>query len=217
MKKDVTVSTGGGKAASSPSQAISVILIDQDSSRATILKKALNFAHFDIVASLDSCEGLQSIISTSAADLIVIGIDSPDQSTLKQLAVLTKKRPTPVVMFAEKDTPNIIANVVDAGVNAYVVNDIQAERIKAIIDVAVARFHAQRRLLTELESAKNQLQERKIIDRAKGILMQQRSLSESDAFAAIRSMAMDKGISLSVVASNIIDIFSLLNTENHNA
>jgi response regulator NasT len=116
-------------------------------------------------------------------------------------------------MFAEQDTPNIIAKVVESGVNAYVVNDIQAQRFKAIIEVAIARFHAQRRLICELESTKNKLLDRKLIDRAKGILMQQRSLNEDQAFNTIRSMAMDKSISLRDVASNIIDVFALLKNE----
>jgi response regulator NasT len=192
---------------------ISAVLIDSDSTRATILQKALSYACFNLVGELKNCDELDRFISDKKPELIVIGTDTPDTKTLNALAALSKKTPLPVVMFAEQDTPNIIAKVVESGVNAYVVNDIQAQRFKAIIEVAIARFHAQRRLICELESTKNKLLDRKLIDRAKGILMQQRSLNEDQAFNTIRSMAMDKSISLRDVASNIIDVFALLKNE----
>ena len=189
-----------------------VLLIDADPARASILKRALRDYHYQIVAIINNAKTLLDHVNEYQPQLVVVGIDLPDEETLEQLGVLNKEIPRPVVMFAEKDTPKIIQKAIKAGVSAFIVDDIQPQRLPTIISIAMARFEEQQSLKNELESAKNKLAERKLIEKAKGLLMKQRLIAEDEAFAVLRKMAMDKGKSLSVVSENIIDVLELIKT-----
>jgi two-component system, response regulator / RNA-binding antiterminator len=189
-----------------------ILLIDASSSRASILKRALIEDGFIVVARLNSADCLNMYVEQYRPAILIVGIDTPDTDTLNQLATLNRTFPLPVVMFAEKDTPQIIQQAVKAGVSAYVVDDIQPQRLRSIITVAVARFVEQLKLRKELEKTKNKLAERKLLERAKGLLMKQQNISEDQAYNRLRKLAMDKGQTLSMVAENIIDVMALLDS-----
>lgn len=188
----------------------SVLLFDADKFRRSLLVRELVALGYRLVAQLNSAEYLLREIEANAPDIIVMGIDLPDDDILQKVASLQLVKPHPVIMFAEQDTPQIIQKAIKAGVNAFVVDDIQPERINSIINVAIARFQAEQGLRQELAKTKSQLQERKLIDKAKGLLMKQRGLDEDAAYQLLRKKAMDKSISVAAVAENVIDVMALM-------
>lgn len=186
-----------------------VLLIDANSSRASILKRALKEYEYELVQKLNNTNGLLDQVDQFKPDVIVLGVDSPDKNTLQQLAKLNKERPHPVVVFAEKQTPKIIEQVVKAGISAFIVDDIQAHRMTSIINIAIARFKEHQHVRDELEKTKTKLTERKALEKAKGLLMAEKGYSEDEAYQFLRKMSMDKGISLGLVSENIIEVLGL--------
>ena len=187
-----------------------VLLLDADPERGSALKRALLDSGFELVARLNDPGRLLREVERSQPDALIIGIDEPDTVILQQLLLISDYCPLPVIMFAEKEAPKLIEKIVRAGVNGFVVNDIQAHRISSIIDIAALRFQENQRLKNELQSTKDKLAERKRIDRAKGLLMSNKGLDEEQAYQAMRKMAMDRGKSLAAVADSIIDVFGAL-------
>lgn len=192
-------------------QPLSVVLIDANNGRLSLLNRALQEYDCQVIAKLEDTLKLQDNLSRHQPDILVVGYDRADLSSLQDIAQALKKSPLPVVVFAEQETPQAITFAIKAGVSAFVVDDIQPHRLKSILQVSIARFNEQQRLQNELTKAKNQLADRKIVEKAKGLLMQSQTLSEEFAYKRMRNTAMDKGISITQVASNIIDVFELLN------
>ncbi len=188
----------------------SVLLVDADKIRAAMLIRELESLGYEVVETLRIATHLLKEIDTCSPDIIVVGIDLPDDDILQKIASLQSIQPHPVIMFAEQDTPQIIQKVIKAGVSAFVVDDIQAERINSIVNVAIARFQEEQALRQELTRTKNQLEERKIVDKAKGLLMRKKGLDEDQAYKMLRKMAMDKGKTLGAVAENIIEVMQML-------
>lgn len=189
---------------------VTVLLIDKNSSRISLLNRALLEFGYEVVEKLADTNELLSRIDKIKPDIVVIGIDSPDKITLQNLASLHREKPHPVVVFAEQQTPKIIEQAVKAGVSAFIVDDIQPHRITSIISVAIARFKEQQIIRNELEQTKKKLADRKVVDKAKGILMAEKGYNEDQAYQCLRKMAMNKGLSLALVAENIIDVYSLM-------
>lgn len=188
----------------------SVLLVDADKIRAAMLVRELESLDYLVVATLRNASHLLKEIDSCSPEIIVVGIDLPDDDILQKIASLQSIQPHPVIMFAEQDTPQIIQKVIKAGVSAFVVDDIQAERINSIVNVAIARFQKEQTLRQELTRTKNQLEERKLVDKAKGLLMNKRGLDEDQAYKMLRKMAMDKGKTLGAVAENIIEVMQLI-------
>ncbi len=192
------------------SAALTVLILDADPSRAAILKKAVLDASFDVLSRIHSSDEIIEAVDNLQPQCLVVGIDLPDVTTLRHLSELSSTHPLPVVMFAEKDAPQIIQKVVNSGVSAFVVDDIQASRISSIISVAMARFHEKQSLIDELAQTKSKLEERKILDRAKGLLMNKKGYSEDEAYKSLRKMSMDKGKPIGAIAQSVIDVFALV-------
>ncbi len=192
------------------SSAQSVLLLDIDLERQLALERGLVDSGYALVDKLTDASLLLQRVRFHQPDILVVGIDAPVAVVLEQLRLIHDTCPVPVVMFAEKEAPKLIKTIVKAGVNGFVVNDIQAHRIRPIIDIATARFQEAQDLRRELEATKTQLEGRKLIDRAKGLLMSHRDLSEDEAYRALRKMAMDKGKPLADVAETLIDVLTLL-------
>ncbi len=190
-----------------------VLLVDAQPSRASIIKRALLESGYELADRLhDVSRILESVISTKP-DILVLGVDEPDETVITQMVAVKDACPLPVIVFAEKDTPQIIQQVVQAGVSAFIVDDIQPQRFRSIINIAVARFGAQHALLQELETTRSKLAERKVIERAKGLLMSQRGIPEEEAYRMLRKMAMDKALPLVQVAQNIVDVMKLFESD----
>ncbi len=189
-----------------------VLLVDTDHARGALLERELVSLGYPVLARIKDMSELLMHVERLRPAIVVVGVDMPDQAALANLATLHRKNPLPVVMFAEQNTPDVIQETVRAGVSACVVDDIQPERFISIINIAMARFEETQRLRNELEETKAKLADRKVIDRAKGVLMQERGLSENDAYATLRKMAMNKGLTLGAVAKTVLEIFAELGT-----
>jgi two-component system, response regulator / RNA-binding antiterminator len=187
-----------------------VLLVDETFERAALLKHALQEAGYQIAAHVTSSADLPGLVSELKPDVIIISSDSPDRDTLEHLCVISRDQPRPIVMFTHDDDSEKIRVAIQAGVSAYVVDGLKSERLRPIMDVAMARFKEFQSMRRELEKAEEQLAGRKDVDRAKGILMKQRGWSEEEAYQALRKMAMDKGMKLADAARQVIAVFELL-------
>ncbi len=187
-----------------------VLLVDESSERAEVLRAGLEQAGYAVAASLDSPLELLRAVEKLKPDVIIIGTESPSRDVLEHVVMVSRDQPRPIVMFASDGAGDIIREAVRAGVSAYVVDGLDPARVKGIVDVAVARHAEYRQLATELAQANLKLSERKLVERAKGILMKSRGLSEDEAYHALRRMAMSKKKRLSEVAKAVIDMADFL-------
>ncbi len=189
---------------------ITVLLIEERPKASSMLKKALSDFSYHVTKHICFDDSIIEQIDLCNPNILILSTDLPSGKMLKELAEINKLLPLPIVIFAENDSPNVIQHAINSGVSAYVVNEIHPHRIKSIISVANERFKAVQSLRNELKQVKTQLESRKHVERAKGLIMQQKQLSENEAYSALRKMAMDQGSSLAMVAKNIIDVCELL-------
>ncbi len=181
-----------------------VMLIGEESQRLATLRLGLAKAGCVIVAKLANTQRLLAELGKSSTDLIVIEMVAPDVSTLEQLRLVKLQHPCPVVMFTRCSETQMTAATLKAGVNSYIVDGLEQARVKSIIEVAVARFNETQALHRELDKANLDLQERKHIERAKGILMKRNKVDEDVAYKTLRKMAMDRNKRVGEVAESII-------------
>jgi response regulator NasT len=178
--------------------------------RAETLREGLARAGHDVVASLSSPLELLQAVERLRPDVIVIDTESPTRDVLEHLVMVSQSSPRPIVMFASDSGGEAIRDAVRAGVSAYVVDGLDAGRVNSIVEVACARFDELQRLKVELADANLKLSERKLVERAKGLLMRSRGLSEDDAYHALRKLAMSRKQRLGDVAQHLIDSAELL-------
>ena len=183
---------------------IRILIIDDARDRAAWLKASLELAGFDVVGLLSWEQVDEDSIGAASADVIIVDANAPGRDTLEQISLMSTTLEKPVVVLGAQKDQRSIREAMRAGVSAYVAHAIQGEDLSAIIHVAAARFAEHKRLRDELKEAKSQLAERKLVDRAKGILMADHGYSEPDAYKRMRSMAMSKGKRLAEVAEAII-------------
>lgn len=187
-----------------------VLVVDESEERATLIREALAGAGHEVSAVLSSPFDLLRAAETLRPDVIVVDTDSPTRDVLEHLVVVTQSTPRPIVMFASDAGGQAIRDAVRAGVSAYVVDGMDPARVNSIVEVACARFDEFQRLRTELAEANLKLTERKLVERAKGLLMRTRGLSEDAAYHALRKLAMAKKQRLGEVAQHVIDAADLL-------
>jgi two-component system, response regulator / RNA-binding antiterminator len=187
-----------------------IMVIDESPECARTLRDGLERAGHQIVASLSSTRDLLDQMDKLAPDVLMITTNSPSRDMLEHICVVSQDRPRPIVMFTGDTDPNTIQAAVRAGVTAYIVDGLEPQRIKPIVDVAVARFKEHHALKTELSRTKTEIAERKIVERAKGILMKKRQWDEETAYQALRRMSMDRNLRLSEVAKQVVRVAELL-------
>lgn len=153
---------------------------------------------------------LAGLIATLRPDVVVLNLYSPDLAVLELMRVINQQLALPVVMFAEDQQTDTIDQVIKSGVSAYIVDGLEPRRLKVIIEIAIARFGEQQALKDELQKTKIQLEDRKLIDRAKALLIKSQGYSEQDAYQALRKLAMDRQLSLGEMARNVIAMAELL-------
>jgi response regulator NasT len=187
-----------------------VLVVDESDERAALLREALTSAGHEVAASLTSPLELLRAVETLLPDVIVIDTDSPTRDVLEHVVMVSQSSPRPIVMFSSDAGGEAIRDAVRAGVSAYVVDGLDSSRVNSIVEVACARFDEFQRLKYELADANLKLSERKLVERAKGILMKERKLSEDEAFHALRKLAMSKKIRLGEVAQQVIESAELL-------
>ncbi len=188
-----------------------VLVVDQDRKRAEIVEQALKEdPNLDVQIAAGGTGYLLDLLRQIEPDVLIVDLDLPDRDTIEQLRVASRERPRPIVMFVDQSDTDAMKAAVSAGVSAYVVDGLKASRVKPILDVAVARFQEFENLRRELDLAKTSLAERKLIDRAKGILMSAKGLNEEDAYNLLRSKAMNEQKKVAEIAQSVITAAELL-------
>jgi response regulator NasT len=164
----------------------------------------------NIVAVLPADVFLPERLAQIGPDMIIVDAESQARDTLEHVVMATRDARRPIVLFTEDSDTTHVRDAIAAGVTAYVVAGLAPDRVRPVLDVALARFQHEEHLRQELADARSQLSERKTIDRAKGLLMQRQGLSEDEAYARLRKTAMDKGLKVADVAQRILDVADLL-------
>ena len=178
--------------------------------RGQALRIGLLESGYDIVASLPADMYLPERIVQLQPDMIIVDAESDARDVLEHIVIATRDERRPIVMFTEDEDTGAMDAAMAAGVSAYVVSGLQPDRIKPVLNVALARFRQEQKVLAELNETRHKLAERKLIDRAKGLLMSKQSLSEDQAYQKLRTMAMNKNLKLAEVAQRILDMEDLL-------
>ena len=187
-----------------------IMLVDDTTERAFYLSLVLERLGYDVVAEISDPHQLHDEVLRLSPDAIIVDTDSPSRDTLENLCAITESCPRPIVMFASDPARESIRQAVRAGVSAYVVDGLAPERITPILDTAVARFEAFQAMKNELDSVKTKLSERKIVEKAKGILMKSAKLTEDQAYRALRKQAMDRKLQIVEVARQVIAVSELM-------
>ena len=183
---------------------LKIVIVDENPIRAAILQDGLKEAGHVNVTCIEDTTGLLARIYAIDPDVILIDLENPSRDVLEQMFQVSRAVKRPVAMFVDQsDTASIQASV-DAGVSAYIVGNLQKDRVKTIMDLCISRFNAFARLQDELERAKSALEDRKVIDRAKGILMKAKNLTEDEAYALLRKTAMNENKKIADVAQAVI-------------
>lgn len=185
-----------------------VLIIDPDEARAALVAEGLaGISPLEVRRSLQLDE---QEVSAFGPDCIVIASDSPDRDTLESLRESTAGNPRPVVMFVDSSAPGLAEAAVEAGVAAYVVDGLQAGRVRPVMEVAMTRFAVMQKMRADLAKAQAELAARKTVERAKGLLMKERGLDEDEAFRALRKLAMDTGRPIGAVAADLLAFAGVL-------
>lgn len=189
---------------------LTILVIDENAIRASIIEEGLREAGYQRVTVIHEVNGVARTIETLQPDVIFIDLENPNRDMMEHLFQLTRTVGRPIAMFVDRSDTASIEAAVEAGVSAYVVDGLKKERVKPILDMAVSRFNAFSRLQRELADAKSALEERKVIERAKGILMKKRGLPEEEAFALLRQTAMNEKKKISEIAQSVVTAAGLL-------
>lgn len=187
-----------------------ILLVDQNVTRASILEEGLKEAGYPDVTVVRDMQNLLRRIVDEDPDVIFIDLENPNRDVLEQMFQVSRCVRRPVAMFVDRSDTDMIKAAVEAGVGAYVVDGLKKERVKAILDMAVSRYHAFSGLREELETAKQALSERKVVERAKGILMKEKGLTEETAYALMRKAAMNEGKRVLEIAQAVVTATGLL-------
>ena len=183
---------------------LKIVIVDESPVRAAILADGLREAGYVNVMRIEGTANLLARVYAIDPDVILIDLENPSRDVLEQMFQVSRVVKRPVAMFVDQSDSASIQASVDAGVSAYIVDGLKKERIKSILDLCISRFNAFSRLQTELEATKSALAERKVIDRAKGILMKAKNLSEENAYALLRKTAMNENRKIAEVAQSVI-------------
>lgn len=181
-----------------------VLLVDDGAHRVGLIRDELTAAGHTVVGVVDAAMAIHDCVQRLQPDVVIVDAESPSRDTLEGLAVMSSQLPRPVVVFSEDDSDGPMQQALRAGVSAYVIAGLQPQRLAPVLKVAIARFEQDRALRAQLSDAELKLSERKLIERAKGVLMDEVGLSEDQAYAHLRKLAMDRGQRVAQVAERVI-------------
>jgi len=191
--------------------ALRLILVDDDRARATAVESRLREVGFMVLSVIPTASGLLFQMAQQEPDVVIIALDSPDRDVLESLTIASAHNPRPVVMFSASEDSGFIADAIRAGVTAYQAEGISPARVRAAIDIAVAQFSAYNSLRVQLDETRRQLADRKLVEKAKGLLMAAHGVAEEDAFSTLRKLAMDRNRSLGETAQDVIAVLEKAN------
>ncbi len=189
----------------------SVLVVDENKIRAAIIESGLREAGYKNVHIVGDTFGLGRCIEQISPDVIVIDLENPNRDLLESMFQLSRTVKRPIAMFVDKSDQTSIEAAVDAGVSAYIVDGLTKERVKPILDMAISRFNAFARMSRELQDARDELAGRRIVDKAKGILMKARNISEDEAYQLLRKTAMSQNRKISEIAQSLVTAENLIN------
>ena len=193
-----------------PARDLSILIIDENRIRASIIEEGLREAGHYRVTLLHDVNDVARTIGANPPDVVVIDLENPNRDRLEHFFSLSRAIQRPIAMFVDHSDGAMIEAAVEAGVSAYVVDGLKKERVKPILDMAISRFNAFSRLNRELEEARSELEDRKVIDQAKGILMRTRGMAEADAYALLRRTAMNQNRKIVDIAQSLVTAAGLL-------
>jgi len=191
-------------------QSPKIVIVDESPIRAAILQEGLREAGFTGVVHINEMQSLLSRIYALDPDVILIDLENPSRDVLEQMFQVSRAVRRPIAMFVDQSDAASIQASVEAGVSAYIVDGLRKERIKPILDLCISRFNAFAKLQDELARTKSALEERKVIDRAKGILMKLKGLTEDEAYVLLRSTAMREKKKIGEIAQSILTASEIL-------
>ncbi len=194
----------------SAEQSPKIVIVDESPVRAAILEEGLREAGFTQVVHISEMQSLLARIYAVDPDIILIDLENPSRDVLEAMFQVSRAVKRPIAMFVDQSDSASIQASVEAGVSAYIVDGLKKERIKPILDLCVSRFNAFAKLQEELERTKSQLEDRKIIEKAKGILMKVKGLNEDEAYVLLRSTAMREKKKIGEIAQSIITASEML-------
>lgn len=190
--------------------ALRILIIDENRIRAAVIEEGLREAGHGEVAIIHDIAGIARRIADIEPDVIVIDLENPNRDMLESMFQLTRAVKRPIAMFVDRSDSASIEAAVDAGVSAYIVDGLRKDRVKPIVEMAISRFNAFSRMARELEDARTELENRKLVERARGILMKSRGMSENEAYALLRKTAMNQNRKIAEIAQSLITAAGLL-------
>ena len=189
---------------------LSVVIVEKNRERGILIEESLRVAGDFEVTVVAETNDLAGKIKDLKPDVVLVDIENPSRDTLEELALASGPLERPVAMFVDTSDEGLTRAAIEAGVSAYVVDGLKSDRVKPILDAAVTRFNMFQRMRVELETTKRALEERKLIDRAKGIIMKARKVDEDEAYAILRKAAMDQGKRIGEIAQQLVTAAGLL-------
>jgi response regulator NasT len=189
---------------------VRIVIIDDSGLRASVLEDGLREAGYDDIHVVPPHGAFVLRIERLAPEVVLMDLGSPSRDALEEMLAVSRALARPIAMFVDHSDEAMIGAAIDAGVSAYVVDGLRKERVKPVLNLAIRRFNAFARMQNERDEALNALAERKTIDRAKGILMRSRNLAEPEAYALLRTVAMNQGRRIAEVAEALITASGLL-------
>ncbi len=191
-------------------QDLSILVVEADPEKARQIIDALKDGGWDQVHALGQISGLERAVQTHSPDIVLIDVANPDRDTLEHISLVSDTKARTVAMFVDQTDEDLTQAALNAGVSAYVVDGLQMNRIKPVLETAIMRFQMMKKMQSELDAAKRALEDRKTLDRAKGILMRQRGLSEDESYKLLRKTAMYQGRKVIEVAQALVTAADLL-------
>jgi response regulator NasT len=189
---------------------VRIVIIDDSGARATVLEEGLRDAGYEDIHVVPPRGAFVARLERMAPDVVLMDLGNPSRDTLEEMLVVSRALAKPIAMFVDQSDDSMIAAAIDAGISAYVVDGLRKERVHSIVDMAISRFRAFEKLRVELDDTRQQLADRKLIDRAKGILMKQRKVGEGEAYELLRKAAMGGNVRIAQIAQSVITAADLL-------
>lgn len=193
-----------------PDLNLHILVIDEHPERAAILQAGLLDAGYGRVTLIAEMTNLLARIYQLDPDVLLIDLENPSRDVLEQMFQVSRVVRRPVAMFVDQSDGATIEAAIEAGVSAYIVDGLKRERVRPILDTTISRFRTFSRMQAELDAAKSALEDRKIIDRAKGIIMQQKGVTEAEAYALLRKSAMNHNKKIAEIAESVVRASELL-------
>ncbi|MEO8882028.1 MAG: ANTAR domain-containing protein [Devosia sp.] len=197
-----------------PVHELSILIIDENRIRSSIIEDGLREAGHKLVHVVQDINEVARAIETIAPDVVIFSLENPNRDRLEHFFSLSRAIERPIAMFVDRSDRATTQAAVEAGVSAYIVDGLRKDRVQSILDMAISRFNAFARLRGELEEARTELQDRKLIDQAKAILMGTRGLSEADAYQLMRKTAMNQNRRIADIAQSLVTAAALLDPKS---